>query len=183
VGCTCRWGWLACLYTLRAAAAHVVAATAPATPAVVCLLCAPGDSRAVLGRRSGAVVLTSDHKASRDDEVARVQVSCQDELGRVCVVAPLVAAAQSQHMVSLDAAVATATVVAVAVAGAAAAAAAAGAAAAGAAAAECHLTCLRTYHNYYHHHHHHYHHHPVGCWWPRVVGPCHGRAGSQPRDW
>lgn len=33
-----------------------------------------GDSRAVLGRRGSAVVLTSDHKASRDDEVARVQV-------------------------------------------------------------------------------------------------------------
>lgn len=33
-----------------------------------------GDSRAVLGRKGSAVVLTSDHKASRDDEVARVQV-------------------------------------------------------------------------------------------------------------
>jgi serine/threonine protein phosphatase PrpC len=33
-----------------------------------------GDSRAVLGRGGGAVTLTSDHKASRPDEVARVQV-------------------------------------------------------------------------------------------------------------
>lgn len=33
-----------------------------------------GDSRAVLGRGGGVQVLTSDHKASRDDEVARVQV-------------------------------------------------------------------------------------------------------------
>lgn len=33
-----------------------------------------GDSRAVLGRGGVVQVLTSDHKASRDDEVARVQV-------------------------------------------------------------------------------------------------------------
>jgi serine/threonine protein phosphatase PrpC len=33
-----------------------------------------GDSRAVLGRAGALQVLTSDHKASRDDEVARVQV-------------------------------------------------------------------------------------------------------------
>jgi hypothetical protein len=33
-----------------------------------------GDSRAVLGRGGAVQVLTSDHKASRDDEVARVQV-------------------------------------------------------------------------------------------------------------
>lgn len=33
-----------------------------------------GDSRAILGRKGVAVVLTSDHKASRDDEVQRVQV-------------------------------------------------------------------------------------------------------------
>lgn len=33
-----------------------------------------GDSRAVLGRGGTVQVLTSDHKASRDDEVARVQV-------------------------------------------------------------------------------------------------------------
>jgi protein phosphatase 2C len=35
-----------------------------------------GDSRAVLGRSGGLQVLTSDHKASRGDEVARVQVGC-----------------------------------------------------------------------------------------------------------
>jgi len=35
-----------------------------------------GDSRAVLGRGGAVQVLTSDHKASRDDEVARVQVGC-----------------------------------------------------------------------------------------------------------
>ncbi|WIA35807.1 hypothetical protein OEZ86_004194 [Tetradesmus obliquus] len=34
-----------------------------------------GDSRAVLGRKGSAVVLTSDHKASRDDEVQRVQAA------------------------------------------------------------------------------------------------------------
>lgn len=33
-----------------------------------------GDSRAVLGRNGAVQVLTSDHKASRGDEVARVQV-------------------------------------------------------------------------------------------------------------
>lgn len=34
-----------------------------------------GDSRAVLGRGGAVQVLTSDHKASRDDEVARVQAA------------------------------------------------------------------------------------------------------------
>jgi len=34
-----------------------------------------GDSRAVLGRGGTAMALTQDHKASRDDEVARVQAA------------------------------------------------------------------------------------------------------------
>ncbi|KAI8463333.1 MAG: phosphatase 2C-like domain-containing protein [Monoraphidium minutum] len=34
-----------------------------------------GDSRAVLGRGGAAMALTQDHKASRDDEVARVQAA------------------------------------------------------------------------------------------------------------
>jgi hypothetical protein len=50
------------------------AVTAAAAAAAVRVLCAAGDSRAVLGRKGSAVVLTSDHKASRDDEVQRVQV-------------------------------------------------------------------------------------------------------------
>jgi serine/threonine protein phosphatase PrpC len=54
----------------RAAAAAAVAAAVAGQSAVA------GDSRAVLGRKGSAVVLTSDHKASRDDEVQRVQVRC-----------------------------------------------------------------------------------------------------------
>ncbi|KAG1665483.1 hypothetical protein FOA52_007615 [Chlamydomonas sp. UWO 241] len=56
------------------------AATEMGTTAIVALLGARhvwvanvGDSRAVLARKSGAVTLSSDHKASRRDEVVRVE--------------------------------------------------------------------------------------------------------------
>jgi hypothetical protein len=46
-----------------------------------------GDSRAVLGRNGAVQVLTSDHKASRGDEVARVQVRSVQQ--HMCFVATL----------------------------------------------------------------------------------------------